>query len=163
MARAHALLGADERARAAAEAAHAHGQALGLRERDRIEAGAQHILEIVAANAGDTEDALTAMGRSLALYRELGDAVGIQESYHELGALYWSRGQIERASEQLLGEAAPARSREGGDTPPPPGEGDGDLVPLERYYHSGLVAARRGGDRWGAVQIGHRVGQLLFR
>jgi len=34
---------------------------------------------------------------------------------------------------------------------------------LERYYHSGLVAARRGGDRWGAVQIGHRIGLLLFR
>ena len=173
MARAHALLGADARASEAAEAALDHSQALDPTGRVRTEAGARHILGIVAANAGDTEAALTAMGRSLTLYRELGDAAGIQESYHELGALYWSRGQIERAFEQLLGvttllhlqlaEAAPVRDSAGGDTPPPPDEGEGDLVPLERYYHSGLVAARRGGDQWGAVQIGHRVGQLLFR
>lgn len=173
-ARAHALLGADERARVAAEAALAEVQQISVNERARIEAAAQHILGTVTANAGRTDDALAAMGRSLALYRDLGDAVGVQESYHELGALYWSRGQIERASEQLLGvttllhlqlgEATPARGTGEGDTPPPPtDEGHGDLVPLERYYHSGLVAARRGRDRWGAVQIGHRIGQLLFR
>jgi len=173
-ARAHALLGADERACAAAESALAEVQALDGTERDRAEAAGQQILGLVAANAGRTEDALAATGRSLALCRALGDAVGVQESYHELGALYWSRGQIERASEHLigvttllhlqLGEAAPPRGAGDGDTPPPPTDaGNGDLVPLERYYHSGLVAARRGGDRWGAVQIGHRIGQLLFR
>ncbi len=173
-ARAHVLLGADERARVAAEASLAESSALNVQERERIEAGGQQILGAVAANAGHTDDALAAMGRALALYRELGDAVGIQESYHELGALYWSRGQIERASEHLvgvttllhlqLGAAAPPRAMGAGDTPPPPTDaGNGDLVPLERYYHSGLVAVRRGGDRWGTVQIGHRIGQLLFR
>jgi adenylate cyclase len=173
-ARARALLGADERVREAAEAALAEVSSLGENERARAEAAGHHLLGLVAANAGHTDDALAALGRSLALYRELGDAVGMQESYHELGALYWSRGQIERASEQLLGvttllhlqlgTVAPVSSTGAGDTPPPPSDaGDGDLVPLERYYHSGLVAARRGGDRWGAVQIGHRIGQLLFR
>ena len=103
----------------------------------------------------------------------MGDAVGIQESYHELGALHWSRGQIAHAFERLigvttllhlqLGEAAPRRAGDGDTPPPPTGGGDDELASLERYYHSGLVAARRGGDRWGAVQIGHRVGQLLFR
>jgi len=173
-ARALALLGADERARAAAEVGLAEVPKLSAQERARIEAAGQQILGTVAANAGRTDDALAALGRSLDRYRQVGDAAGIQESYHELGALYWSRGQIERASEQLvgvttllhlqLGEAAPPRGTGTGDTPPPPPDaGNSDLVPLERYYHSGLVAARRGGDRWGAVQIGHRIGQLLFR
>jgi len=115
------------------------------------------------------------------LRQEIGDTAGMQESYHEIGALYWSRGQIERAFEHLVGVTTMlrlgfgdtdaeqlARRRQSGqigtNTPlPPMGDANGELAPIERYYRSGLATAQQLGDRWGVALIGYRIGNLLFR
>lgn len=173
-ARAHVLLGDDANAQAAIEGGLAVAETLDGNDRERTEAGAQYILGLIAANGGQTDEAVAALSRALMLYRELGDTAGIHESYHQVASLFWSRGQFARAFEQLLGVTTLLGVQLGEDEPAiPPNRDDrlppfaadvsGEIAQLERYYHDSLIAARRSGDRWNTVQIAHRAGQLLYR
>lgn len=184
VARAHAMLGEYEYAVASARAALAALPQRGFDPADTIErragADAHHVLGLAAYAFGRVDEAIERHVEALSLRQELGDAAGMQESYHELGAIYWSRGQIERAFEHLIGMTTMlrlgggdtdagqlARRRQTGDlgldTPMPPmGDASGELAPIERYYRSGLAAAQQLGDRWGMALIGHRIGHLLF-
>ncbi len=184
-ARAHAMLGEYDRAVQMAEAALAASPRGSLaptaRAPGRAHADARHALGLAAYARGGVDEAIDQHLRALLLRQELGDTAGMQESYHELGALYWSRGQIERAFEHLVGITTMLRlgigdtdadqfahRRQARDlvlqTPlPAMGDASGELAPVERYYRSGLAAAQQIGDRWGMAQIGYRIGLLLFR
>jgi predicted ATPase/class 3 adenylate cyclase/pSer/pThr/pTyr-binding forkhead associated (FHA) protein len=181
-ARVHARLGEYERATALAHAALAVTNAIMLSERERrTQADAHYVLGLTSYAAGRPDEALEHHLRSIGLRQELGDTSGMQESYHELGSIYWSRGQLDRAFEHLVSltallrlntdEAEAARLRrmrerrdEGGNTPLPLlEESVSELAPIERYYRNGLVAAQQIGDGLGVATIGYRVGELLFR
>ncbi len=181
-ARVHARLGEYERATGLATAALAVTNAIMLSERERrTQADAYHVLGLTAYAAGRPDEALEYHLRALGLRQELGDTAGMQESYHELGSLYWSRGQLDRAFEHLVSltallrlntdEAEAARARRirerrevAGDTPLPLiEESVSELAPIERYYRNGLAAAQQVGDGLAVATIGYRVGELLYR
>ena len=181
-ARVHARLGEYERATALANAALAVTNAIMLNERERrTQADAHYVLGLTAYAGGRPDEALEYHLRAIGLRQELGDTGGMQESYHELGSIYWSRGQLDRAFDHLVSltallrlnvdEAEAARIRRMreqreivGDTPLPLlAESDGELAPIERYYRNGLVAAQQIGDGLGVATIGYRVGELLYR
>lgn len=181
-ARAHARLGEYERATALAKAALAVTDGIMLNERERrTQADADYVLGLVAYAAGRPDEALEYHLRALGLRQELGDTAGMQESYHELGSIYWSRGQLDRAFEHLVSltallrlnsdEIEAARLRrmrerrdEAGLTPLPlADEAASELAPIERYYRNGLVAAQQVGDGLSVATIGYRVGELLYR
>ncbi len=184
-ARAHVMLGAYEQAAAIARTTLEATPPRPFDQTDALErrtqADAHHVLGITAYAAGRIDEAIAQHLRALALRQEAGDTAGMQESYHEVGALYWSRGQIERAFEHMVGVTTMlrlgfgdtdadllTRRRESGplnaNTPlPPMDDADGELAPVERYYRSGLATAQQLGDRWEMALIGYRIGDLLFR
>ena len=184
-ARAYAMLGEYARVTEMAEAVLAvpprEGAVSGGVAPRRAYADARHALGLAAYARGGIDESIDQHLRALILCQDLGDAAGMQESYHELGALYWSRGQIELAFEHLVGVTTMlrlgvgdtdadqfAQRRQARDlvmsTPlPAMGDASGELAPIERYYRSGLATAQQLGDRWGMAQIGYRIGLLLFR
>lgn len=181
-ARVHARLGEYERATALANAALAVTNAVMLSERERrTQADANYVLGLTSYAAGRADEALQYHLRAIGLRQELGDTAGMQESYHELGSIYWSRGQLDRAFEHLVSltallrlntdESEAARLRrmrerrdEAGNTPLPLlEESVSELAPIERYYRNGLTAAQQIGDGLSVATIGYRVGELLYR
>lgn len=68
----------------------------------RTRAEALHVLGLVAYATGQPDEALAYHLQSLELFKELGDTMGMQESYNELGSIYWSRGQLDQAFEHLV-------------------------------------------------------------
>lgn len=150
-------------------------------------AAALHVLGLVAYARGQTDEALEYHLQSLELRKELGDTLGMQESYNELGSIYWSRGQLDQAFEHLVsltqvlrlnlrgdesrtsqpsGATAPLTSTPGEDEPTGAEgfpEATGESAPIERYYRSGLAAAHQVGDLWGVAVSCNRLGGLLYR
>ncbi len=184
-ARAYTMLGEFTHAQEMAESALApitrSGMGGATMPDSQAKADAHHALGLAAFARGATDEAIDHHLKALLLWEEVGDTTGMQESYYELGALYWARGQIERAFEHLAGVSTMLRIGVGDldddpiaqrrqarelvlQTPlPPMGDAQGELAPVERYYRSSLAAAQQMGDRWGMAQIGYRVGLLLFR
>lgn len=176
-ARAHVMLGEYAQAQVLAEQMLAAEQAVS----ERVRAAANHTLGLVTYAHGQVDQALEYHLRALLLYQQLSLSAGMQESYDELGALYWSRGQIDRAFEHLVGISTLLRIGTGESeeeqaavrqhaherkmlTPLPlMGDATGELATIERYYRNGLVSAQQLGDRWAMAQIGYRLGLLLFR
>lgn len=154
-------------------------------EERRIRADALHVLGLTAYAGGNPDEALDHFLQSLKLRQDLGDTMGMQESYNELGAIYWSRGQITLAFKHLISLTAVLRlnasdlvgagALEPGTGPlQPPGARDGspeahdagaggDAAPIERYYRSGITVAQQVGDLWGVAVSGNRLGQMLFQ
>jgi class 3 adenylate cyclase/tetratricopeptide (TPR) repeat protein len=181
-ARVHARLGEYDRAIELANAALGAISTLMLSERERrTQADANYVLGLTSYAHGRPDEALEYHLRAISLRQELGDASGMQESYHELGSIYWSRGQLDRAFDHLVSltallrlntdgaEAARLRRMrerrdEAGNTPLPLlEESDSELAPIERYYRNGLTAAQQIGDGLGIATIGYRIGELLYR
>jgi tetratricopeptide (TPR) repeat protein len=180
-----------EAARLARAALDAIGRQLGPDEK-RTRADALHVLGLVAYAGGQPDEALTHHLQSLELRLELGDTMGMQESYNQLGAIYWSRGQLDQAFEHLVSLTQVLRLNTRGLEMPSPGRGqtgnlaasretgplardqagqegelasppDGETAPIERFFRSGLSAAQQVGDLWGIAVSCNRLGGMLYR